>query len=67
MTPNGELDDDEGDARLRAIAQRVVGSAAPLLRDAQTRRKQLRMVTAVLTAAAADGGDLLCNLSCVES
>ena len=66
MTPNGELDDDEGDARLRAIAQRVVGSAAPLLRDA-TRRKHLRMVTAVLTAAAADGGDLLCNLSCVKS
>ena len=66
MTPNGELDDDEGDARLRAIAQRVVGSAAPLPRDA-TRRSALRMVTAVLTAAAADGGDLLCNLSCVKS
>jgi len=66
MTPNGELDDDEGDARLRAIAQRVVGSAAPLLRDA-TRRKQLRMVTAVLTAASVDGGDLLCNISRVKS
>ena len=58
--------DDEGDARLRAIAQRAVGLAASLLRDA-TRRNRLRMVTAVLTAAAADGGDLLCNLPCVES
>jgi hypothetical protein len=58
--------DDEDDARLRAIARSVVGSAAPLLRGA-TRRKQLRMVTAVVTAAARSTGDLLCNISCVKS